>query len=575
MSLILLSDRADLHLVVAITCEVICDLTTMPSGLRARDRVCAMSIPITFRGPIPDLAQRHALALRAWELVSSERHLQGVLEAITEVLLPAVQFNALAVVSFHDGKHDLYAMHIVGVPHREGESMADFVQRTSRPLRKDIPTKPFVPIDSDMLCQAQNGMPYSCPDVLAKDAWFEHDFGLAASGVRAYCSVPLLVRSKFIGVGVFTRTEPVEFSEQELKILTDVSRALAVAVSNAIANEEIRKLRERLEAENAALRSALGQMPWAEDIIGNAPAIKRVLESIEQVAETDATVLITGETGTGKELVARAIHRRSSRAQGPLIKVNCSAIPETLLASELFGHERGAFTGAGERRKGRFEQAHGGTLFLDEVGEMPPETQVMLLRVLQEREFERLGGTQTVQVDVRIVAATNQSLEHAVAEGKFRSDLFYRLNVFPIHVPALRERSEDIPLLIGYFADKYAKRFGRKISKIDSASSHILENANWPGNVRELENLIERAVILSRDGVLRIDPCLLPAAKSEINIDDRLRANERDAIEVALRASGGRIAGDSGAAKKLGMPASTLEFRIRRLGIDKFRYRRA
>ncbi|HVH88911.1 MAG TPA: sigma 54-interacting transcriptional regulator [Terriglobales bacterium] len=551
-----------------------CEFANTSLTLRIHDKVLRMSSQAVFPMPLPDSTRRQALALRAWELVSSERHLQGVLEAISEVLLPTVAFNSLGIVSFHDGKHDLYAMHVVGVPHREGESMADFMQRVHRPAKLEVPAKPFVPMDTDLMCQSHSGIPYSCEDVLAKDAWYEHDFALAAGGVRAYCAVPLLVRSKFIGVAVFSRLVPVGFTDAELRILCDVSRALAVAVSNAVANEEIRSLRERLEAENAALRTALGQMGWAEDIIGNAPAIKRVLDAIEQVADTDATILITGETGTGKELVARAIHRRSARAQGPLIKVNCSAIPETLLASELFGHERGAFTGAAERRKGRFEQAHGGTLFLDEIGEMPLETQVMLLRVLQEREFERVGGNQTVQVDTRIVAATNRRLHEQVSEGKFRSDLYYRLNVFPIHVPSLQERSEDVPVLIGYFADKYAKRFGRKISRIDIATAELLQRQSWPGNVRELENLVERAVILSRDGVLRVDPALLPATNSDAGIDVRLRASERREIEAALQASHGKISGPHGAARRLGIPASTLEFRIRRLGLDKFQYRK-
>jgi len=521
-----------------------------------------------------DASRRQGLALRAWELVSSERHLQGVLEAVSDVLLPSVPFGGLGIVSFHDGNHDLYAMHVVGEPHREGESMADFMQRQERPTPRDLPSKPLVPMLSEMHRNCQAGIPYSCDDIFLKDGWFEHEFALAAGGVRAYCAVPLLVRTSLIGVAVFSRQAPVGFSGDELNILTDVSRALAVAVSNAIANEEIRKLRDRLEAENAALRSALGQAPWAHELIGNTLALKRVLSAIEQVAETDATVLITGETGTGKELVARAIHRRSSRANGPLIKVNCSAIPETLLASELFGHERGAFTGAAERRKGRFEQAHGGTLFLDEVGEMPPETQIMLLRVLQEREFERLGGTQTVQVDVRIVAATNRSLEQQVAEGKFRSDLYYRLNVFPVHVPALRDRIDDVPLLVGHFADKYAKRFGRKISRIETGTSQRMQSHTWRGNVRELENVVERAVILSRDGTLRIDPTLLPVSGNDLGIEQRLRTHERDAIETALRASQGRISGSGGAAERLGIPASTLEFRIRRLRIDKFQYRK-
>jgi formate hydrogenlyase transcriptional activator len=297
-----------------------------------------------------------------------------------------------------------------------------------------------------------------------------------------------------------------------------------------------------------------------------------VLETIEQVATTDATVLITGETGTGKELVARAIHRRSPRARGPLVKVNCAAIPHTLLASELFGHERGAFTGAVERRKGRFEQAHGGTLFLDEIGELPQEMQVLLLRVLQEREFERLGGTHTLQVDVRLVAATNRELAEDVHAGRFRSDLYYRLNVFPVQVPALRERPEDIPPLVAHFAEKYGARFGRKISGIDRQTLDLLQSHSWPGNVRELENVVERAVILSRGGALHLDKAMLTAAKG--NSTEQVGSEERQAIETALTASRGKVAGESGAAKKLGVPASTLEFRIKRLGIDKFRYRK-
>jgi formate hydrogenlyase transcriptional activator len=393
--------------------------------------------------------------------------------------------------------------------------------------------------------------------------------------VRSYVSVPLVSRGQVIGVAVFPSGRAQAFSAEQLAILRDVSRALSVAVANALANEEIRKLREQLEAENISLRAQLGQAPWFEDILAHSAALRRVLDTIEQVAITDATVLITGETGTGKELVARAIHRRSARARGPLVKVNCAAIPDTLLASELFGHERGAFSGAVERRKGRFEQAHGGTLFLDEIGELPPEMQVLLLRVLQEREFERLGGTNTLQVDVRLVAATNRDLAEDVRGGRFRSDLYYRLNVFPVHVPALRERPEDIPPLVAHFAEKYGKRFGNKISRIDRHALDILQAHSWPGNVRELENTIERAVILSRNGVLTIDPDMLRGANgSGGSSDPELRSQKREEIEAALKASNGKISGENGAAKKMGMPASTLEFRIKKLGIDKFRHRR-
>jgi formate hydrogenlyase transcriptional activator len=359
-----------------------------------------------------------------------------------------------------------------------------------------------------------------------------------------------------------------------MKILVDVSRAIAVAVANALANDEIARLRDQLEAENVALRDQLNRITKFEEIVGDSPSLRRALESVEQVAATDATVLISGETGTGKELIARAIHQRSHRSKGPLVKFNCAAIPETLLASELFGHERGAFTGAIERRKGRFEQAQGGTLFLDEIGELPPELQVMLLRVLQEREFERLGGDDTIHVDVRIVAATNRDLMEDVRAGRFRSDLYYRLNVFPLRLPPLRERPEDIPLLAAHFAAKHGERFGRPINRIDRRSMKLLEGGAWPGNVRELENVIERAIILSRDGVLRVERDALPHANLLGNMDERLRAQEREAIETALRASRGRISGPNGAARALGLAPSTLDLRIKSLGIDKFQYRR-
>ena len=437
-----------------------------------------------------------------------------------------------------------------------------------------LPTRPVVPYQDSELSRAHKaGLPYACDDVFAKGAWLPHESMLAAVGVRAYATCPLQVRGKPVGVAIFCRGEAVAFTSSQLAVLSDVSRALAVAVANALANDEIRNLREQLEAENISLRTQLGQAPWFEGIIGESQTLRNTLEAVEQVAATDATVLIMGETGTGKELIARSLHRRSPRARGPLVMVNCSAVPETLLASELFGHERGAFTGAIERRRGRFEQAHGGTLLLDEVAEMPLETQVMLLRVLQEREFQRVGGGQTLCVDVRIVAATNRDLADRVRAGQFRNDLFYRLNVFPICVPPLRERREDIPLLVGHFAAKHATRFGRAIARIDRRTLKLLESYDWPGNVRELENLVERAVILSRNGTLRVDRDAMPGAALTGDVDAQLQATERSAIEAALGATGGRVAGPNGAAMRLGLPPSTLDFRIRRLGINKFRYR--
>jgi formate hydrogenlyase transcriptional activator len=351
-----------------------------------------------------------------------------------------------------------------------------------------------------------------------------------------------------------------------------------VAVANALANAEIAKLRDQLAEENFVLRDQLNRITKFEEIVGDSLPLRRVLEAIKQVATTDATVLIQGETGTGKELIARAIHQHSHRAKAPLIKFNCAAIPETLLASELFGHERGAFTGAIERRKGRFEQAQGGTLFLDEIGELPQELQVLLLRVLQEREFERLGGSDSIRLNVRIIAATNCDLAEAVRTGRFRSDLYYRLNVFPLRLPPLRERPEDISLLVAHFAAKHGERFGRPISRIDRPSMKLLEAHQWHGNVRELENVIERAIILSRNGTLRVERDALGNGNllrhSEGNINEKLKAQERETIEAALVVSGGRVSGKNGAAQALGLPPSTLELRIQRLGIDKFQYRR-
>ncbi len=515
------------------------------------------------------------LVLQAWEAVSSERELQGVLEAVTEVLLPVVPFESVGIVALQGDHHDLYALHVVGMPHRKGETLAEFFQRREMAPRIDAPKKPLRPYDSQLLNgTAMNLTPYTCDDVLAKDTWWEHEFHLAAGGVRAYCGIPLLVRGELIGSAVFTRARPEGFTALQLEVLGDVCRALGVAVANARANEEIRRLRDQLEAENISLRAQLGQAPWFEDIVGDSPALRRVLERVEQVAATDATVLLTGETGTGKELIARAIHRASPRAHGPLIKVHCAAIPPALLASELFGHERGAFTGAVERRKGRFEQAQGGTLFLDEIGELPQETQVMLLRVIQEREFERLGGSQTVRVDVRLVAATNRDLAGEVRAGRFRSDLYYRLNVFPVPLPPLRAHREDIAPLVAHFAAKHGGKLGKKISRVGARSLALLTSYDWPGNIRELENVIERAVILSRGGTLAVEREALAGALPPGALPERLEEQEREAIESALRLARGRVSGEQGAARRLGMAASTLEFRIRRLGIDKYRYRR-
>src|SRR5215831_10880667 len=357
---------------------------------------------------------RERLVLRAWEAISAERDLQRVLRAVADFLVPVVPFAAIGVVSFEGDRHDLYALHIVGNPPFEGETLDEFHKRQPRLDTESLPARNMIPYPA----VSREMTIITCDDLLAKQDWYEHEFHLAASGVRAYTSILLVVRGEIIGVASFTRMEPRPYTAEELTVLSDVSRAIGVAVANAMANEEIRKLRDQLAEENIALRAQLGQAPWFEGIVGDSQALRQVLESVEQVAGTGATVLITGETGTGKELIARAVHRRSPRGHGPLVQVNCSAVPETLLASELFGHERGAFTGATGRRKGRFEQANGGTLFLDEVSEISPAVQIKLLRFLQEREFERVGGNDTVRVDVRIVAATNKDLAQAVEDNR-------------------------------------------------------------------------------------------------------------------------------------------------------------
>ena len=326
-------------------------------------------------------------------------------------------------------------------------------------------------------------------------------------------------------------------------------------------------------------RSARNPVPNLDDIVGSSVALRAVLEQVGKVAPTDATALILGETGTGKELIARAIHRQSRRSQRPFIRVNCAAIPESLIASELFGHERGAFTGATARRLGRFELADGGTIFLDEVGELPPDTQVALLRVLQEREFERIGGTQTQRVNVRVIAATNRDLRAATAEGAFRLDLFYRLNVFPLHVPPLRDRKSDIPLLLDHFIGQYAHALGKAIRFVDPETLAILRAYDWPGNVRELQNVVERSVILCSGETLSMDSSWFSSESFSATPSDRHAPksdealDERRIIEAALMACRGRIAGPAGAAARLKVPRTTLESRIRTLNIRKRQFK--
>jgi formate hydrogenlyase transcriptional activator len=340
-----------------------------------------------------------------------------------------------------------------------------------------------------------------------------------------------------------------------------------------------KRAEERLQGENVVLREEIDKASMFEDVVGASPALKTVLSAVSKVAPTDSTVLLTGQTGSGKELIARAIHRKSERSARAFISVNCAAIPQSLIASELFGHEKGAFTGALQRHLGRFELAEGGTIFLDEIGELPMETQVALLRVLQEREIQRVGGTQPIAVNVRILAATNRDLQKAIAAGTFREDLFYRFNVFPIHIPPLRERKEDIPMLVEYFIDRFARKAGKNIRSIDKQSLELLESYSWPGNIRELQNVVERSVVLCDTDTLSIDNSWLSLGNSQSHglagsLASKIHGQEREFIEKALAETEGKVSGPSGAAAKLGISPSALEYKIRLLKINKHQFKK-
>jgi formate hydrogenlyase transcriptional activator len=392
-------------------------------------------------------------------------------------------------------------------------------------------------------------------------------------GIQSLCCVPLLRPKGPLGVFVLGSTREDAFRADDLTLLNQVAAQLAVALENHRAMEEIEALKQRLTTERKYLEGETRSNGQFNEMIGESLTLRRVLDQVLTVAASDATVLILGETGTGKELIARAIHRMSRRQGRNFVKVNCAAIPTGLLESELFGHEKGAFTGAISQKIGRMELADGGTLFLDEVGEIPLELQPKLLRVLQDQEFERLGSTRTVKVDLRIVAATNRDLARSVAERQFRNDLFYRLNVFPIQVPPLQERREDIPLLVRHFVHKFATRMGRHIETVPSETMKALTEWSWPGNVRELENLMERSVIMSEGDVLRVPLSELKPQNSGAALEDHtLDTAERAHIIRILRETRGTLAGPNGAAHRLGLKRTTLQSKMQRLKITRRDY---
>lgn len=387
-------------------------------------------------------------------------------------------------------------------------------------------------------------------------------------GLNSFCDVPLISRSKILGVLAVGRHDESSFDEEEIVFLTQVANQVAIAVENALAYGEISDLKDKLAQEKLYLEDEIrGEMDF-EGIVGQSSGLRHVLQLVETVAPSNSTVLLLGETGTGKELIARAIHERSRRKDRTFVKVNCAAIPTGLLESELFGHERGAFTGAISQKVGRLELADRGTLFLDEVGDIPIDVQPKLLRALQEREFERLGGTVTKKVDVRLVAATNRDLEKMIESREFRSDLYYRLNVFPIRIPPLRERPDDIPLLVRYFAQKYARRMEKQIESIPAATMKKLSSWHWPGNIRELENFIERSVILSQGAALQVPIGELTSHSNSTPVINSVDSAEKDRILQALKETDGRVAGPTGAAARLGLKRTTLISRMKKLGVD-------
>ncbi len=477
-----------------------------------------------------------------------------------------------------------YSIHVVGRQRKPGETVAQIMERVLGTMQGAAALAAACrPIEGTTTGYVRNThTPLLCNN-LTDAAHFTDLDSMLDAGVQSFVCVPLFVQDRFLGAIYYLRKSPPHLDMDAMRRLEEVTIPVAMAVANSIAYEEIRQLRDRLAQELVLLREEVNVQGMFDEIVGKSQALRQVLDSVQKVAATDSTVLILGETGTGKELIARAIHKRSRRSSGPLISVNCAALPNSLISSELFGHERGAFTGAIQRRIGRFEMAADGSVFLDEIGDIPNDVQISLLRVLQEREFERVGGSQVIRTNARIITATHRDLGAAVENGTFRSDLYYRLNVFPIEMPPLRNRPEDIPLLVEYFALRHGMHAGKRFRSLDSASLRRLMAYPWPGNVRELENVIERAVILSNNDRLRIDEQALRDGRAAANrVSDQLytslrvglRDTEKRFIEDALSACSGKVSGPTGAARKLDLPASTLERKIRLHRIDKHRFHR-
>ncbi len=498
--------------------------------------------------------ERLKLLLEVNNAIASTLELRELLRAISASLRSVMQCDGVGV-ALPDGESDQLRFYALDFPNSKGL------------IRENI----LVATDSDSAGARvfRTGEPASilCCDSDRMDPLAE------AEGVRSLCHIPLIGRKRTLGLLSLARLAPIAFSSRDLAFLSMVANQVAIAVENALAYREIAELKDRLAQEKVYLEDEIRSELNFEEIVGRSPALRSVLQEIETVAPTDSTVLIYGETGTGKELIARAIHNLSGRSKNSFVKLNCAAIPTGLLESEMFGHEKGAFTGAVAQRIGRFELANRGTVFLDEIGEIPLELQPKLLRVLQEREFERLGSSRTLRTDARLIAATNRDLSEMVDGQKFRADLYYRLNVFPVHVPPMRERPEDIALLVRHFVQQFARRMGKAVDTIPTETMNVLVRYHWPGNIRELQNLVERAVILSTGPILKVplnDLQGQPAPSAARKVETLEEAERRHILE-ALDASGWVISGPNGAALSLGLKRSTLQARMEKLGIRRAR----